>query len=97
MSKRNGKRRSARIKEELVLRLMRGEDLETVARESGTPLHELSDWRERYMQGGRENLKSKPGDPVGEELRQAHDLIAKQALELEILGKAKALAASRRR
>lgn len=97
MSKRNGKRRSARIKEELVLRLMRGEDLETVARESGTPLHELSDWRERYMQGGRENLKSKPGDPVAEELRAARDLIAKQALELEILGKAKALAAGRRR
>jgi hypothetical protein len=97
MGKHNGKRRSARIKEDLVLRLMRGEDLETVARESGTPLHELSDWRDKYMLAGREGLKSKPGDPLGEELRAARDLIAKQALELEILGKAQALAASRRR
>lgn len=97
MSKRNGKRRSASVKEELVLRLMRGEDLQTVGRESGTPLHELSDWREKYMVGGRENLKSKPGDPISEEFRIARDLIAKQAMELEILGKAQALAASRRR
>lgn len=97
MSNRKGKRRSARVKEDLVLRLMRGEDLETVARDSGMPLHELSEWREKYMNGGRESLKSKPGDSVSAELRLARDLIAKQALELEILGKARALAANRRR
>ena len=97
MARRKGTRRSAGLKEDLVLRLMRGEDLETVARESGFPLHELSEWREKYMNAGREGLKSKPGDPVSEELRRARDLIAKQALELEILGKARALAANRRR
>ena len=52
------KRRSAAVKEEVVLRLLRGEDLELVSRESGFGLHDLTAWRERYLRGGREALKS---------------------------------------
>jgi len=58
------KRMSAAKKEALVLRLLRGEDLETVSREAGVPLHKLSDWRDAYSAAGREGLKAKPGDPV---------------------------------
>ena len=78
------KRMSAVKKESLVLRLLRGEDLEAVSREAGVPLHRLSEWRDAYIAAGLERLKAKPGDPVSTELRQARDLIAHQALEIEI-------------
>jgi len=90
------KRMSAAKKEALVLRLLRGEDMETVSRQAGVPLHRLSEWRDMYARGGRESLKAKPGDPVNTELRQTRDLIARQALEIEILKKAKALADGRK-
>jgi hypothetical protein len=70
--------------------------METVSREAGVPLHKLSEWRDAYSKGGRENLKAKPCDPVSTELRQARDLIARQALEIEILKKARAIADGRR-
>ena len=90
------KRMSAAKKEALVLRLLRGEDMQTVSREAGVPLHRLNEWRDVYLAAGRESLKAKPGDPVSTELRQARDLIARQALENEILKKAKALADGRK-
>jgi len=58
------KRRSAAVKEEVVLRLLKGEDLELVSRDTGFGLHELTAWRDRYLRGGREALKSHPGDPA---------------------------------
>lgn len=90
------KRRSVALKEEVVLRLLKGEDLELVSRETGFALHELTAWRERYLRGGRESLKSHPGDPVNAELDQAKKLIANQALEIEILKKARALTVGRK-
>jgi transposase-like protein len=90
------KRRSASVKEEVVLRLLRGEDLELVSREIGFALHELTAWRERYLRGGREALKSHPGDPANTELDEAKKLIANQALEIEILKKARAIAVGRK-
>ncbi len=90
------KRMTTARKEELVLRLLRGEDIETVSRESGVALHQLSQWRDAYTGAGREGLKSKPGDPKSAELKQAHEVIARMALENEILKKAKALADGRK-
>lgn len=94
MSKR--RRRSAGAKEDVVLRLLRGEDLEAVSRETGYHLHELKDWLDRFRLGGREYLKSRPRAAAEADLEQAKQLIAKQAMALEILGKAKALAESRK-
>ena len=90
------KRGSVALKEEVVLRLLKGEDLELVSRETGFGLHELSAWRDRYLRGGREALKSHPGDPVNSELDQAKKLIAKLALENEVLKKARALTVGRK-
>jgi len=90
------KRMSAATKEALVLRLLRGEDMQTVSREAGLPLHRLSEWRDAYIAAGLESLKAKPGDPVSTELRQARELIAHQALEIEILKKARAVINSRK-
>lgn len=86
------KRRMAGTKEGVVLRLLRGEDMETVSRESGFGLHELKAWLDQYKRAGREALKSHPRQAESRELEQARQLIAKQALELEIRKKARALA-----
>lgn len=90
------KRRMVGNKEAVVMRLLRGEDMELVSRESGFGLHELKKWLDQYKRGGREALKSHPGVAVDLELEQARQLIARQALELEILKKAKAHAEGRR-
>ena len=87
------KRMSSAKKEELVLRLLHGEDLETVSRESGAAMHTLQEWRDLYSRGGRENLKAKPGNSVENELER---VIKQQALEIEILKKAKALVDGRK-
>ena len=90
------RRRMAGTKEEVVLRLLRGEDMETVSRESGFALHELKKWLDQYKRGGRQALKSHPGIAADLEIEQARQLIAKQALELELVKKARALAEGRR-
>ena len=89
------KRRMAGTKEEVVLRLLRGEDMETVSRESGFALHELKKWFDQYKRGGRQALKSHPEIGANQELDQARQLIAKQALELELVKKARAIAEGR--
>jgi len=86
-------RMSSARKEELVMRLLRGEDLETVSRESGIAMHLLQQWRDSYTQAGREGLKAHPGKPVENDLQR---LIKQQALEIEILKKAKALVDGRK-
>jgi len=90
------RRRSAEAKEDVVLRLLRGEDLEAVSRETGYHLHEVKAWLDRYRLGWRESLKAHPRAAVDGELEAAKRLIAKQAMALEILGKARALAKGRK-
>src|SRR5512143_1642118 len=51
---------SARRKEEVVLRLLRGESLDALARETGQAAGTLSRWREDFLAAGREGLKSRP-------------------------------------
>lgn len=87
------KRMSSANKEALAMRLLRGEDLETVGRESGVAMHALQEWRDSYTKAGRDSLKAKPGGCVEGELEQ---VIKQQALEIEIPKKAKALVDGRR-
>jgi transposase-like protein len=95
MSKKR-KRRSASVKEQAVMRLFRGEDMELVSRETGYTMHELKQWRDQYMLGGKESLKSHPKDVRDKAVEQRDQLIARQALEIEILKKAKAITEGRR-
>lgn len=43
---------SRRKKVEIVLRLLRGESLEAMSRETGKGAHELSEWREAFLAAG---------------------------------------------
>lgn len=95
MSKKR-KRRSASVKEQAVMRLFRGEDMALVSRETGYTMHELKQWRDRYTLAGKESLKSHPKDVRDKAIEQRDQLIARQALEIEILKKAKAITEGRR-
>ena len=76
---------SARRKEELVLRLLRGESLDLLARESGQPAGRISRWREGFLATGRDGLKARPTAPEEHELRQAQRKIGAQAIEIDTL------------
>src|SRR3954451_19075100 len=53
---------SARRKTEAVLRLLRGEDLDTLSRELGVVAATLSGWRDAFLDGGTAAMKSRPAD-----------------------------------
>ncbi len=76
---------SARRKEELVLRLLRGESLDALARETGQPAGQISRWREDFLAAGREGLKARPAPPEERELREAQRKIGEQAIEIDTL------------
>jgi transposase len=61
-----GGRMSRPRKREAVLRLLRGEDLETVSRALGVTAAALSGWRDAFLAAGEAALASRPGS--GEEL-----------------------------
>src|SRR3954454_6298596 len=56
------RRMSARRKQDAVLRLLRGEDLELISRALGVTAAELSGWRDQFLAGGEASLKSRPAD-----------------------------------
>lgn len=76
---------SARRKEEVVLRLLRGTSLDALARESGQPAGRISGWRDEFLRAGREGLKARPAAPEEHELREAQRLIGAQAIEIDTL------------
>ena len=61
-----GGRMSRQRKTAAVLRLLRGEDLETVSRSLGVTAATLSSWRDEFLAAGEAILTSKPAS--GEEL-----------------------------
>lgn len=58
------RRWTARRKLEIVLRLLRGESLDALSRETKQPASRLADWRDQVLAGSEELLKSRVGDPV---------------------------------
>ena len=61
-----GGRMSRQRKTAAVLRLLRGEDLETVSRALGVTAATLSAWRDAFLTAGEAALATRPG--TGEEL-----------------------------
>ena len=60
------------------MRLLRGESLDAVSRETGLPAAELSRWRDAFIETGKEGLKSRSQDPVAEASeRERKELLAK--------------------
>lgn len=56
---------SAQANMEVVLRLLKGEDLGELSREVQVPAPELEAWRRIFMEGEIEGLKRRRGGPTG--------------------------------
>src|SRR5512144_2871074 len=76
---------SARRKEEVVLRLLRGESLDALARETGQAAGTISSWREEFLVAGREGLKSRPRPVEERQLADAQRKIGELAMDNDIL------------
>jgi len=75
---------SARRKEEVVLRLLRGESLDLLARETGQPAGRIAQWREEFLAAGREGLKARPRPVEERELAEAQRKIGELSMDLDI-------------
>jgi transposase len=76
---------SARRKEGVVMRLLRGESLDLLARESGQPAGRISAWREEFLAAGREGLKARPLAVEDFTLREAQRKVGELSMEVDIL------------
>jgi transposase len=84
--RRDGRGRwSAKRKMAAILRLLRGEDLETLSRELGVTAATLSDWREQSLVGMEANLKAREADAENEETRRLKSLVADLSMSNELL------------
>src|SRR5664279_5099823 len=76
---------SARRKEGVVMRLLRGESLDLLARETGQPAGRISAWREEFLAGGREGLRSRPAPVEDRRLAEAQRKVGELMMDLDIL------------
>jgi len=84
--RRDGRGRwSAKRKFAAVLRLLRGEDLETLSRELGVTAAALSGWREQFLEGGAANLKAREVAVDNEETQRLKSLVADLSMSNELL------------
>jgi transposase len=74
---------SAQRKTELVLRLLRGEPLDAVSRESQVPAHELDGWKRVFLEAGGRGLKSR-SDPEARQLALARAKVGELTMRLEL-------------
>src|SRR5205807_8182385 len=74
--RRDGRGRwSAKRKAAAILRLLRGEDLETLSRELGVTAATLSGWRDQFLDGGEANLRAREADVENEETQRPTPLV----------------------
>ena len=76
---------SARRKEGVVLRLLRGESLDALAREHRVAAGAISGWREEFLAAGREGLKSRPRPEEDRRLVEAQRKIGELSMDIDIL------------
>lgn len=78
------KRYWAKHKAQVVLRLLRGEDLDFISRELGITAAELSERRDTFLEGGESGLKPRPARE-SVEVDRLQSKIGEQAMEIELL------------
>jgi transposase-like protein len=76
---------SVRRKTEAILRLLRGEPLDTLARELGVTGATLAQWREHFLAGGQAALKSRPADERDDEIQRLRAKVGEITMNNELL------------
>jgi hypothetical protein len=75
---------SSKKKMDAVVRLLKGEDLDTLSRELRVNAARLSCWREVFLANGLAGLKGREIDARDEKIHQLQKALAETALNLEI-------------
>ena len=80
---------SAQRKAEVVLRLLRGEDIGEVSREIRVAPPELERWRREFLEGGQQGLKKKnrPGGELMRTRAKLGEMTMRVELQAELLEK----------
>ncbi len=76
---------SSRRKLEVVLRILRGEDLDALSRELGVTAARLAAWRDEFLAAGQAGLKSRTNDHRDEEIARLRAKIGELTMEKELL------------
>src|ERR1700712_2345188 len=80
-----GGRMSRQRKRDAVLRLLRGEDLETVSRALGVTAATLSGWRDAFLAAGEASLSARPTHGEALESGRLKARLGEMLLERELL------------
>ena len=79
------RRMTAGRKREAVLRLLRGEPLELVARELAVTAADLSAWRDAFLEAGEASLKSRPRDDRDATIGRLRTKVGELTMDNELL------------
>ena len=75
---------TSKMKTEIVLSLLRGDDAELLSREHGVTIADISQWRDQFVENGTTGFKRKPEDS---RLSAAERKIGQLQMELELTKK----------
>ncbi len=76
---------SSRREMAVVLRALRGEDLDALSRELGVTAGAIAQWREQFLAGGQAAVKSRQADERDDELGRLRAKIGELTMENELL------------
>jgi Helix-turn-helix domain len=76
---------SSRRKMEVVLRALRGGDLDALSREFGVTAGVIAQWREQFLAGGQAAVKSRAADERDDELGRLRAKVGELTMENELL------------
>lgn len=79
------RRMTAGRKRDAVLRLLRGEPLEIVARELAVTAADLSGWRDAFLDAGSASLKSRARDDRDETIDRLRTKVGELTMDTELL------------
>ncbi len=79
------RRISRKYKTDLVLALLRGESIEELSRTHRLAIHEITTWRDLFLQFGIEGLKSR--SRKGDRESELERIIGRQQMDIELLKK----------
>ena len=76
---------SSRRKMEIVLRVLRGEDLDALSRELGVTAATIAGWRDQFLAGGQAAVRSRPSDERDEEIARLRAKVGEITMANELL------------
>jgi transposase-like protein len=72
-------------KADVVLRLLRGEELDAVSRELGVKTSTLAQWRDEFLASGQAGLKARKPDHRDDENNRLKRMVGELTMDLELL------------